>query len=117
MRTLHWLETHLPRRVWDNLATVSILGMLAVLALFATLILNLIHENRLRANEGRQAHDALCVSRSNLEERIHQTQVFLDNGGQIPGVPRTILVSGLNRDKATLKALSVLSCDKPKGAL
>lgn len=67
--------------------------------------------NRRLAREGRQAHEALCTTRENLSGRISATRRFLEGGGRIPGVPDELLLSGLRRDEATLRALSALRCE------
>jgi hypothetical protein len=60
MKRLAWLHDHLPQKVWDNLATVSILGLLAVLVWFEVQTLDLIRENRHRISDQQASRVFSC---------------------------------------------------------
>lgn len=100
----------LPRSVRIAFIAVVAVGtlMLGALGLFAV-------ENRERANEGRAAHDALCVVKANFQVRQDRTEEFLNNnpGPLILGIPRREFERSLNDTKETLKALRVLICVPP----
>lgn len=57
MRTLRYLQQHLPAKIWDNLATASILGALAVLACGFYLI---VHNNDARINDIQKSRIESC---------------------------------------------------------
>ena len=73
-------------------------------------------ENRKRANEGREAHEALCIVRTNLKLRINRTEKFLRLNPEpvIFGFDRTEIERNLREDKSTLSALDLaLTCVPP----
>lgn len=60
MRRIVWLREHLPPKVWDNLATISILGMLAVLTFFGVQIINLTEHNHDRIRDIQKSRVESC---------------------------------------------------------
>lgn len=88
--------------------TVVFTITLAAFGIFAT-------ENRKRANEGREAHDALCVIKANFVVRKERTEAFLANnpGPMILGIRRVEFERSLQDTKDTLKALAQLVCEPP----
>jgi hypothetical protein len=70
-----------------------------------------ITQNRERAKEGQQAHDAICALKGNLADRILASQTFLEerpNG--IPGLTPTLIQDSIDRDKLALDAMSPVRC-------
>jgi hypothetical protein len=51
MRRIAWLHEHLPKPVWDNLATVSIIGLIAVLIWFGVSVVSLSNQNQQRIDD------------------------------------------------------------------
>lgn len=76
-----------------------------------------IHKNSELGQEGREAHDALCVFKADLQARYGNSLAFIrSHPAGIPGVPVTVLRDSLNSKKATLESLEGLDCfPPPKG--
>lgn len=100
----------LPRSV--KFAFIAITG---AMALALTGVGVVAKDNRTRADEGREAHDALCVIKANFVLRHDRTQTFLDEnpGPLIFGIRREEIVKSLNDTKETLRALKPLVCRPP----
>lgn len=63
--------------------------------------------------EASQNRAAFCKFRGDLEQRVDNTQTFLDEhpGPEpIPGIPRATLQRSLDGQRATVKSLSNLDC-------
>jgi hypothetical protein len=90
-----------------------ILMLVATLAITAVAVFA--HENRDRAAEGQEAHDALCVIQASIALRVERTKEFLKQnpGPLILGIPRREFEKGLANDILTLKGLSNLVCVPP----
>jgi hypothetical protein len=57
------------------------------------------------------ANSALCTLRSDLELRIEDARIFLDEHPDgIPGIPAATLVQSIANQKRTIDALSSLQC-------
>lgn len=71
-----------------------------------------ISRNRSLANQGRQAHAALCVFKADLYGRILAGQAFLDtHPGGIPGLATaTEIRNSLENQRATYDSLRLLVC-------
>lgn len=55
---------------------------------------------------------ALCAQRLDLDQRIAQTQEYLDDhpSGPIFGIPRSVIIDGQVRNKVTRKNLESIHC-------
>lgn len=100
----------LPRNV--RLAFIIIVVISAV---SLTLIAGFAISNRRLANQGKQAHEALCVVKANFEVRKQRTEDFLKNnpGSLILGIPRREFERSLKDTQETLNALDTLACRPP----
>lgn len=82
--------------------------------------------NRARAQEGQNAHKAICVLVKDFKHRIHDsqhhlrnTEVFLaKNPNGIPGISAAVIKASINDDKnsiksqkMTIKSLNSAKCD------
>lgn len=79
-----------------------------------------IHTNRQLGEQGREAHDALCVFRSDLADRRDQTQKLLDEQPDADPVvvyglriPRDQLESNVKNQNRSVEALLTLDCVPP----
>lgn len=62
-------------------------------------------------SSARENHDALCALRGDLERRVTTSKKFLeDNPAGIPGVDPAVIQAGIDNQRATVRALSGLSC-------
>lgn len=88
--------------------TIVFTGLVVGMSVFAL-------ENRKRADEGRRAHDALCVVKANFQVRHARTAEFLKNnpGPLILGIPRREFERSLSDTEETLRALRNLVCVPP----
>lgn len=105
MKRYEWLRTHLPAKVWNNLATVSVLGLLAVLTFSLVRVVKL-------SQDGKQAHDAICALKGDLSQRIISSKGFLrDHPRGIPGLASAATIrSSIANQQATLQALHPVKC-------
>lgn len=70
--------------------------------------------NRHLAQEGKEAHDALCVFKADLQRRYGLGLEFLrTHPAGIPGIPAEVFTSSLANQKATLDSLDRLDCMPP----
>ena len=70
-------------------------------------------DNRRLAREGEQAHDALCVIKADLRQRVAAGRKFLrEHPRGIPGIPPATLRSSIANQQATLDALKPLACPR-----
>lgn len=79
-------------------------GMILVAALLYT-------SNRNRAQDGRDAHKAICLLVQNLETRVSDSQEFLrhhPNG--IPGISRSDINRSIQGQQSTINALRKADC-------
>lgn len=85
--------------------------LLVWIVVFTGLTFYAIGSNRQVAEEGQEAHDALCVFRGDLERRYELGLQFVaDNPNGIPGLPRRTLDNSLAGQKRTIDALETLDC-------
>jgi hypothetical protein len=64
-----------------------------------------------KADQNATALTALCALRADIDARIEQSQQFLDANPQgTPGIPVSLIRTGLANSKRTRTALSVLDC-------
>lgn len=62
--------------------------------------------------QGKQAHTAVCALRADLDKRVRATEAYLaTHPGDILGIPREQVLSSLENQKATLRALATAGCD------
>ncbi len=72
------------------------------------------HENRQRTAEGRQAHQALCVFKADLQRRAEAAAAFLQaHPDGIAGIPVATLQTSLVNQVSTIRSLDRLRCDPP----
>lgn len=85
------------------------------LAVVALTIIGWITLNREVARNG-LARQALCAQRSDLDQRLRGTRVVLAHyrGRLVFGIPRKLILSGLRRDQATRRNLSILDCKETR---
>jgi hypothetical protein len=70
-----------------------------------------ITQNRDRAREGAQAHDAICALKGNLADRITASEAFLrERPNGIDGLSPSLIQDSINRDKTALDAMSPVKC-------
>jgi hypothetical protein len=70
-----------------------------------------ITQNRERAREGRQAHDAICALKGDLARRIEASQDFLAKHPKgIDGISATDISISIANQQLTLDALSPVRC-------
>lgn len=94
-----------PAAFWALVAT-----FVAVLAGLTFAIVN----NRNLARDGKQAHDALCILKGDLEQRVKSTQDFLNTHPQgFAGIDAATIQNSLNNQRATVDSLSLLDCVPP----
>ena len=90
------------------------LVVLATVALYVcliTVIVILYTTNRHRAQEGQEAHSALCVLRNDLNGRVKSGEEFLrHNPHGIDGISASDIQLSLRNTRKTLQALEVLDC-------
>lgn len=61
--------------------------------------------------QGKQAHDAICVFRADLQQRVDSTKRFLDtHPGGFAGIPAATLRKSLRDQQRTIRALSLIRC-------
>ena len=77
---------------------------LAVLALFVGVL-------QLR-NDGEKAHTAICAFRSDLQQRAHDSRVFLfHHPDGVPGLAtRADILTSIHNEQHTINALGVADC-------
>lgn len=67
------------------------------------------------AAEGAEAHRAICVFRTDLEQRVQAGYKLLaDHPHGLFGIPAATIRNSLDNEQQTVDALSVIHCD-PKG--
>lgn len=91
---------------------VNLLGAALFLFLFFQVRSQTAAVNR-QAAQGRQAQQALCVFKHDLEQRVDQSKEFLrlhPNG--IPGISASVIQNGIVNQQRTVTSLAVLSCPK-----
>lgn len=72
-------------------------------------------ESRARLAEGRQAHDALCVFKLDLQRRAADLAAFLqEHPAGIAGIPRATLTTSLANQVSTIRSLDRLRCPDVK---
>ena len=97
----------LPRRYLYPLVALFV----SVLALAGTAVY-LLAANNERANEGRQAHDAICALRADLVNRVAAGRQFLaDHPQGIPGIPAATLQTSIDGQVKTIASLSEVDCN------
>jgi hypothetical protein len=68
-------------------------------------------ENARTAQQGDQAHDAICDLRADLERRVETSREFLrENPQGIPGISRRVILTGIANQEETIDALADLDC-------
>lgn len=100
-------------RVRDLPRAVVLAFALMVLAFTAVLagMGFLIDQNRHRANDGQQSHDALCVLKDDLRQRIKDTQTFLDEHPKgFAGIPKATIQNSIRNQQLTVDSLVLLRC-------
>ena len=109
--TPHRIPIH-ERRIKESFIALTIVFVMVLVGFVFQ-----IHKNRELAGEGREAHDALCVFKSDLQARYGNGLEFVrTHPAGIPGIPITVLRNSLNNQKATLESLEALDCvPPPKG--
>jgi hypothetical protein len=114
-----FLLERLPDRVWDNLATVSIIGLVIVLSLFAWKIKDLVDQNKHRIVENRalaqQMNESLCDLRGNSKRQVDLIRAILSAHPGKPsifGIPRPVYQSSLANQQRTVDSLSNLNCQE-----
>ncbi len=83
-----------------------------------TKINSLAHENRARimtlnqlVAAGKDAHDALCVFRDDLEIRVDASRAFLFQHPEgFAGIDATTILESINQQQHTVDALASLNC-------
>lgn len=82
--------------------------------LLSTIVIWTAQQSRHRAAEGRQAHDALCVFKQDLQRRAAAGAAFLQqhpNGLPAAGITRAVLTASLAGQVSTIRSLDRLRCD------
>lgn len=91
-----------------NLAILTITTFLLLLGMGAYFI----NANHQLAVEGRQAHDAICALREDLQRRIATTEQFIrDHPEGIAGIPVAELERSVESQKLTVDSLYEAKCD------
>lgn len=89
------------------LQTITFLGLLAAVVV----LLLQVGTNRHLTRDGKQAHDALCVFKADLGQRVNASREFLTTHPQgIPGIPAAVIRTSVMNQQATLDSLSALTC-------
>lgn len=84
--------------------TLSALGMCAVIAFGFYKIVQL-------SQDGKQAHDAICVLKGDLSQRIDSSRDFLAKHPKgILGIPAVTIRQSIANQQRTLEALSPVKC-------
>lgn len=76
---------------------------------------NAINQNRQLAKQGRDAHDALCVFKRDLELRVASTEALLEEHkgeATIFAIPRSVIRSSLANQQRAVDSLRTLDCQK-----
>lgn len=90
------------KRLLKVMVVSNVMAIAAVIALAVYVFLQLQHTNT-----------SLCSFRGDLEQRVDQTQKFLDDhpGPEpFPGITRATLQTGLTNQRRTIESLSDLNC-------
>ena len=100
-------------------------ALIVWIVIFSIVVGSGVRQNRINAQEGQQAHDAICTLKADFRlriidynERITQAQIFIDehpNG--IPGISVKLLNDSLKNTKttrkntqSTLNSLRIVKC-------
>lgn len=105
-RLIVWVREHPnPVAFWG--VTLAFVGVLAALS-FA------IVSNRHLARDGREAHDALCIFKNDLQQRAIDSATFLAaHPGGFAGIDAATIQNSIKNQLATVDSLSLLDCDTP----
>lgn len=81
-------------------------------AVFTAVVALAVWQNRMLGEQGREAHDTLCVFKLDLVQRATASQTLLDEntGPLIFGIPRTVIETSLANQKKTVDSLRTLEC-------
>jgi hypothetical protein len=112
--------THWPTKDGVLLGMVLLLSVLLALDTGAIWRLeSLITSQSELAQQGGESHAALCQLRASEEQQIAQSQLFLSlthkqlvvrYGTAIADIPRSTILSGIQRQEAAVKALRLTEC-------
>jgi hypothetical protein len=100
----------IPRKI--EMSFIAI--VLAAFSILAVMGWN-IQKNRQLAQDGEQAHDAICNLRDDVRRRVDASQQLLDehpNAKVIFAIPRSVIENSVKGQQATLDALSDLDCEE-----
>ena len=98
------MKRFVSERVWSNLATISVLGMLVVLVF-------VVYKQASLTRDGKKAHDAICAFKGDLTRRIQASRDFLahhPNG--IDGISARDISISIANEQLTVTALSPVRC-------
>lgn len=116
------------RRTWRRVATcdqavvafarrhtttrTAFWGVVLTSVAVLTALVWVVHQNRVNAAQGLEAHRALCVFKDDLARRSRATQDYLNThpGDVLFGIPRATIEQSLTNQQATLESLAVLDC-------
>ncbi len=99
-----WLDHHPKPQLWAGISVWAVTAVFTGLNFF---------DNRGLALAGKEAHDALCVFRNDLEERIGRTRAYLarhPEGFPALGITAGELANQLMNQQKTIDALKQLKC-------
>lgn len=87
----------------------------AAVVLFSFTVLTLfgwqVNTTRHLAQDGRQAHDSLCVLKFDIGQRIKDSTTFLEEHPQgLAGIPAATIRTSIRNQQATFDALAALEC-------
>lgn len=85
--------------------------LVAWIVVFTILVAFAISQNRKLGEQGREAHDALCVFKGDIEQRAQASRDFLaDNPDGLPGIPASVIRTSLANQQKTVDSLRTLDC-------
>lgn len=68
------------------------------------------------AQQGKEAHDAICALRADFEQRVKTGRQYLrEHPDGFAGIDAATIRNSLKNQQATVDALSAIVCPRPKG--
>ena len=97
----------LPRKV-----RASFIILTLVFTIVLTLLGGVIVQNRSLARDGDEAHEALCIIKHSMRQRVESTEDYLrlHPDELILGVPRALFEQRVAQDRTTLEDMRLLDC-------
>jgi hypothetical protein len=99
-------------RLPHSIAVVYLVSSIVIAAVLMFMVFQ-IRDNRSRATEGQEAHDALCVFKADLARRAADGRRLLDDNADLKlifGIPRTVIEQSVTAQESTLDSLRILDC-------